>query len=125
MRVILPLLAAVRLTRLVVTDDLGRWWIHEPIDRAMDAYAERELWTAAHEDRDPVEPWWWKYRSGLDCPFCVGFWICVGTLAAQRALPRPVFTALAAPLALNYVTAHLGSRLGDFDTPAGEEEEDA
>ena len=59
-----------------------------------------------------------KLASGLDCPFCVGFWIGAGVLAAdrlasqERVLDKPWRFAKAA-LALNYVTAHLGARLGD------------
>lgn len=102
----LAVLAAARLSRLVITDDIGRWWIREPVDRAMDAYAE----TAE------IEPWWWKYRSGLECPFCVGFWLGGAVLVGHAALPRPMWRAAAGALALNYVASHIGARLGDFDT---------
>ena len=117
----LATLAAARLSRLVITDDLGRWWIHEPFDRAMDTYAALELHRAAEDDRDPIEPWWWRYRSGLDCPFCVGFWLGAAVLvtgAAATRRPGPAATAWrlgAGALALNYAAAHLGARLGDFD----------
>jgi len=112
----LTILATARLSRLVITDDLGRWHIHEPVDRAMDAYAEREMWAAANVGQAPREPWWWRYRSGLDCPFCVGFWLGAAVLAAYPILPRPVWRAGTAALALNYTAAHLGARLGDYDT---------
>lgn len=108
--------ASARLSRLVITDDIGRWWVKEPVDRAMDAYAEREIWASANVGQDPREPWWWKYRSGLDCPFCVGFWLGAGVLASRAVLPEKVWRFGAGALALNYVAAHLGSRLGDFDT---------
>jgi hypothetical protein len=55
--------------------------------------------------------------EGLDCPFCVGFWIggavLVGEAVTRRA-PSPVRAAwrlLTGALALNYVTGHLSSRL--------------
>lgn len=102
----LALGAAARLSRLVITDDIGQWWVKDPIDRAMDAYAEH----AEHE------PWWWKYRSGLECPFCVGFWLGAGVLVSRAVLPKPLWRLGAGALALNYVASHLGSRLGDFDT---------
>lgn len=102
----IAVLASARLSRLVVTDDLGKWWIKEPIDRAMDRYA----------DTAEAEPWWWKYRSGLDCPFCVGFWLGAATLTARAVLPRKVWLAGAGALALNYAASHIGARLGDFDT---------
>ena len=108
--------ASARLSRLVITDDIGRWWVKEPVDRAMDAYAEREIWASANVGQDPREPWWWKYRSGLDCPFCVGFWLGAGVLASRAVLPEKVWRFGSGALALNYVAAHLGSRLGDFDT---------
>lgn len=117
----LAVLAAARLSRLAITDDIGRWWLKEPIDRAMDRYAERELWAAANVGRDPAEPWWWKYRSGLDCPFCIGFWLGAAVLvtgAAATRRPGPAASAWrlgAGALALNYAAAHLGARLGDFD----------
>jgi len=117
----LAVLAAARLSRLAITDDIGRWWIHEPVDRAMDRYAERELWAAANVGQAPQEPWWWKYRSGLDCPFCIGFWLGAAVLvtgAAATRRPGPAASAWrlgAGALALNYAAAHLGARLGDFD----------
>lgn len=122
----LAVLATARLSRLVITDDLGQWWVQEPVDRAMEAYTVQEL-NAAHRERRPVhEPWWWKYRDGLECPFCVGFWLGAGTLAAgalatRHPLTRAAWRLGAGALALNYVTAHLGVRLGDFDTEEDDE----
>lgn len=107
--------ASARLSRLVITDDLGKWWIREPVDRAMDEYAAGELLEADQQGREPQEPWWWKYRSGLDCPFCVGFWLGAAVLVAHRVLPAPVWRFGVSALALNYVASHIGSRLGDFD----------
>lgn len=109
--------ASARLSRLVITDDLGQWWIKQPIDDAMDRYAANERLLYGHE---ALEPWWWKYRSGLDCPFCVGFWLGAGVLvtgavAASHPRARSLWRFGAGALALNYVAAHLGSRLGDFE----------
>ena len=118
----LAVLASARLSRLVITDDLGRWLIHDPIDRAMDRYAERELWAAANVGQEPREPWWWKYRSGLDCPFCIGFWLSLlvvglGAAATRReGIGAIAWRAGTGALATNYVASHLGARLGDFDT---------
>lgn len=117
-RLALAVGATARLTRFVTTDKLGEWWIKDPVDRAMDRYAaeERRVYGA-----DAAEPWWWRYRVGLDCPYCVGFWIGAAVLASEAVTRRPraartawVFGAGA--LALNYVTAHAGAALGDFDT---------
>lgn len=112
--------AAARLARLVITDDLGQWWVQQPVARAMGTYATTEMVRAAEEDREPVEPWWWKYESGLQCPWCIGFWLGTGVLVTGAVADRhPTTRALwklgAGALALNYVTAHLGARLGDFE----------
>lgn len=118
----LAVLASARLSRLVVTDDLGKWWVKDPIDYAMASYARNEVHAADREKRDAVTPGWWKYRSGLDCPWCVGFWLgaatlTVGAIASRRPGPaRALWRLCAGALALNYVTAHAGIALGDFDT---------
>lgn len=107
--------ATARLTRFVTTDSLGEWWIKEPIDRAMNDYAERasqqaRFGSGARDGSEVQEPWWWKYREGLDCPWCVGFWIGAGVLVAERAtrkhrVSRETFRLAAGALALNLVTA--------------------
>lgn len=115
-------LTSARLSRLVTTDDLGHWFIHNPVDKAMGRYAEREH--AKHRrglGPVPREPWWWKYRSGLDCPFCVGFWAALGVVAVERATrtaPAPIRAAVevaGTALAVNYVAAHLEARLTDAE----------
>lgn len=96
----LTLGATVRLTRFVVADKLGEWLIHEPIDERRYLYAARK-WA---ENRDkgipgfPSSPYgliaewdegyeapskWWRYREGLDCPWCVGYWLGAGVLAGS------------------------------------------
>ena len=111
--------ATARLSRLVVVDEIGQWWIKDPIDSAMEAYGDREIAAAEREGREPRTPWWWKYRSGLDCPFCVGFWLGAGVLASERVtrgtpLRGPWRFAVGA-LTLNYVVAHTAARLGDVE----------
>lgn len=119
----LVLLGAARLTRFVVRDDLAKWWIHEPIDRAMDAYAEREMWAAANVGQEPREPWWWKYRSGLNCPWCVGFWISLGAVAAMRWRIPGVRLGMAG-LAVNYLATHAGELLGDYEDDTEEDRDE-
>lgn len=116
----LTVLASARLTRFVITDSMGKWWIKDPIDEAMTGYSLEATEYALRTGTAAVEPWWWKYREGLDCPFCVGFWLGSGVLAAHAATAhrpraRKVWRFAAGAFALNYVTAHLGSALGDFD----------
>lgn len=98
-------LASARLSRLITTDDLGQWLVKEPIDRLMDDY----------EQTHTEEPWWWKYRSGLDCPWCIGYWAALGLTVADMALPqrgaaRFAFQAVTTSLAVNYVAATINAQ---------------
>jgi len=97
--------ATLRLTRLVVVDDVGRWWIKEPAERWVER-GEMPAWTAEGEPLTKRA----KLVTGLDCPFCVGFWIGAVVLAGHR-LPGARVVLL--PLALNEVVGHLAARLGD------------
>lgn len=113
---VLVLGATMRLTRFVVTDTLGAWLIRDQVDAAMVRYEEREYEAAENEGRDVREPWWWKYREGLECPWCVGFWIGVGVLGSYHLVGRGrAWQFVATALTLNEVSARLGTVLGDFD----------
>lgn len=114
---VLALGATLRLTRLVTTDDLGLWLVRKP---AVD-------WARSHEpplpdfdgisEQDEKPPGWRLHLvSGLDCPFCVGFWIGTGVLATEAmcsrsAVARRLWRFGAATLALNYVVGHASARL--------------
>lgn len=110
---LLVLGASLRLTRFVVTDDLGGWWIRDPAERwarVNDHYGVAEVITGTG--------WRGRLVSGLFCPFCVGFWIGVLTLASLALAGGPGDTAewwrwVAGALSLNWVAAHLGARAGD------------
>lgn len=112
-RTLVTTLAAARLTRFVTRDTLGGWLIREPIARAMQNYAQQTAQRHQREGRPghPTQPWWWKYEVGLHCKWCVGFWLCLGTITAEKATrgtcARPIILTLGGALALNYVTAHL------------------
>lgn len=98
--------AVLRVTRLVVADDLGLWWIKDPLDQ----------W--AHRNHGSVTPWWHRYLGGLSCPFCVGFWIGCTALLLLYLVGGPGHAPewwryLTGAFALNWVTAHLGVRAGD------------
>lgn len=100
--------AATRLTRFVVTEDLGGWVIREPARH----WAESRQWSGT-----PLT-WQSKLVSGLDCPFCVGTWLHLGAQTANAVLPRtgPLRTAyrvLCAGLTASWVMAHIGVALGD------------
>lgn len=119
-RVILTVLATARLTRFITSDWLGHWWIVQPARHW--AVFGTPLYHTLPESIDAEwaenEPRTWRQKlvKGLDCPFCVGFWIGGVMLLAQvlaDAVPvlKPVIRFGLAMLALNYVTGHLSSRV--------------
>lgn len=94
-------LTTARLTRLVTHDKLGGWFIHDPIDSAIARHAQ------AHPDEG--EPWWFRYRQGLDCPWCVSFWAglaTTSTYAVSGAHPalRALWRIGAGALSASFVT---------------------
>jgi hypothetical protein len=97
----------MRLSRLVVSDDLGLWWIKRPA-------RDWATMIAPGPRRRSRE----RLVSGLDCPFCVGTWIGFTVLAVTHLLPRHTIAGRAwrfvmTGLTLNEVAAHLGAVLGD------------
>lgn len=85
--------STMRLTRLITADELGGWVIREPAQR----------WAWRHE-ADHEDGWRHRLTSGLACPFCVGFWVGAGVLAAQAICGRsPAWRFALAALALNEV----------------------
>lgn len=113
-RALLLTLATARLTRLVVWDEIGQWWIKDPIDRAAEQWWHDRMTEALQtadghvgvREIEPEQPWWWKYRSGLDCPYCVGFWLGAGVLALDAAAGEsPVWRLTRDALAMNMIVA--------------------
>lgn len=139
-------LAAARLSRFMTTDTLGEWLIVRPLRTRAQRYeahyrattaevlaeveatherhphpALAELIERTRADLEDEEPMSIPARaaSGLECPFCVGFWLggvaLVGAAVAQHhATPRPLAAAIklvGGSLALNYVVGHISSRL--------------
>ena len=93
--------ATLRLTRLVVTDSIGQWWLYGP------------LYKRAHEGGTSK---WAKYVEGLVCPFCVGFWIgalLLGSLALAGGFGAAVewWRWVTGAFALNWIAGHVASRL--------------
>lgn len=132
---LLAVLATARLTRLVVADDIGLWYVRGPaalwaVEREAPLSEVPEPDRGDEEDavdlREALSPalgWRSRLVSGLSCPFCVGFWIGVLVLLSLALVGGPssdstaadVWRWVAAPFALNYVVAHVGARLGDTD----------
>lgn len=123
----LALLAALRATRFVTTDTLGEWTI---VGRAKMWAWEREalgpfeigVARSAYNDGEavPTPPakngWRSRLVKGLDCPFCVGFWITalavVGAALANRGpRRRAAFQVAAGAFGANYLTGHVSARL--------------
>lgn len=99
----------LRLSRLVVTDDLGAMWIAEPAQE----WATRRKTVEARKRAI-------RYVGGLECPFCVGFWLAGLALLTLLLAGGPGEAAdawrwLAGWFTLNYVAAHIGARLGDVN----------
>lgn len=98
---VLTLGAAARLTRFVTTDDLGEWWIKEPL----------------RSKAAKLDPRWDKYVEGLDCSFCVGFWATAAVMGSGAALRwNRVWQFGAGVFAASYVVAHVSSRLDTEDS---------
>lgn len=103
---VLALGAALRVSRLLTTDDLGLWAVREPAFR----------WAGYDPTYQPGHDHRQRLVSGLECPFCVGYWVGVGVLASL-ALARHTGSShtawrfVAAGLTLNYVVGHVSSRI--------------
>lgn len=139
MKSVLMPLAALRLSRFITTDKLGDWLIVRPAQEwAIRHEGDEVIRTgvtrtfaghpAAIEEEhtgevDEDNGWRSKLVTGLECPFCAGFWAGAALLAADMALPergaaRTVFTWGTRALAMNYVAGHISSRL-DYDNEEG------
>lgn len=105
--VLLLLGLTLRLVRVIVSDDIGEWWVKEPIRKRILRINDDQKRNRALD-----------YVEGLDCPFCVGFWIAGLTLLSLYLAGGPgeandVWRWVSAWFALNWVAAHLGARAGD------------
>lgn len=113
--------AAARLTRFVTSDKLGGWILVDPAKRWAWRYEERAMLrdnAPSDWENGVMATWQAKLVSGLDCPFCVGFWITLAVIVADKTLPeygptRTAFTTACSALAANYVIGHVSARLDD------------
>ncbi|QGJ96970.1 hypothetical protein PBI_TEAMOCIL_18 [Microbacterium phage Teamocil] len=126
------LLATARATRFVTSDFLGDWTVVLPARRWANR-RDRPVEDAPHgiqplvmsdeefaqkwieQETDPDLGWRSKLVKGLDCPFCVGFWIggaiLLGEATLGRSPLRPLWRFGIGMLGLNYLVGHISSRI--------------
>jgi len=115
-------LAVARLTRLITSDKLPEMLVLGKWRKA--AYAreaevvEKQFRTdpKSLEDYEPTLPRTAgaRFMAGLDCPFCIGFWVGLIVIVISLAVPKPLRTAwnaLLGALGLNYVVGHISKRI--------------
>lgn len=130
--VLFIVLATLRLTRFVVVDSLGAWMFR---DRAamIAENAESEFRAAAQDFLDSNPPqdearraeaaladpnprtFWGRLFSGLECPYCVGFWIGLAVIGLTLWLQNipvlaPLWFIFMGGLGLNYIVGHIVER---------------
>lgn len=95
----LTALAAYRVTRLLVADSIADPWREQLFNRWPPSWERsRTRWVPeqqrhvyrADDDRVPVV----RAAKLLDCPWCMGFWVCAAAVTIMRPR-RPVLTTLA------------------------------
>lgn len=102
--------ATARLTKLVTSDYIGKWWLQDPAYEAAQRYA----------DRTGHPPRWDRYRDGLSCPHCVSFhaaWIVLAShaLFGETRLWRFGASALTISYVVGHVNAYLDASHRDDD----------
>lgn len=119
-RAVVVALAAARLTRFVTSDTLGEWLLVGRVKRwAFRREAPGEFANISDDPMPtPAAGWGWrsKLASGLDCPFCAGFWIGALVLLGEATVARlpiigPLWRLGVAALALNYAVGHVSKRI--------------
>jgi len=108
----------LRLTRLIVTDDLGLWWVRGPASFWAMRHDTHQTVNAGALSEQIIVGWRSKLSVGLSCPFCIGWWVGCAVLASLAAVGGPGDAAelwrwIAGAFSLNWIAAHIGSRLGD------------
>jgi len=113
--------ATMRLTRLITSDDLGRWWIKDPLDALFhprDEMVQDEpgSYTLSRGTAAPRLIKGHRYLAGLSCPHCAGTWVGYGVLAsyvatAKSRRARAAWRFVAGGLALNTAAVTIGREL--------------
>lgn len=102
-----------RLTRFITADTLGFWTLVTPARRWASLNEEEHV---SEEEPRPDAGWRSKLVSGLDCPFCVGFWVGALVLvsysiARRSSLTLALWRGVMDALSLNYIVGHVVSKL--------------
>jgi hypothetical protein len=92
---VLDALAAYRVTRLLVSDGI--------VDRQRGAIVDR-LRRGGHR----------KLVELSECPWCIGFWVACGVVAARRAIPR-TWAPVAEAFAFSAVSGLVASEVRSLD----------
>ena len=140
-------LAVLRLTRLVMMDDLGKWYILGPAHRwaqrkkrlgkarstsfQMEGQVGGSTETFTFHGESPIYQQHpdgtslarLRLIGGLTCPFCIGwhigFWLLLISYWTGPLGHEPVWwRILLGSLAMNWVVGHVASRVGDTDPNA-------
>lgn len=103
---LLVLGATLRITRFIITDDLGLWWVRGPL----------YVWANDHEHDVGPMGWRTKVASGLTCPHCVGFWLGCVVLGSLWLVGGPGHAPdwwryASGALTLNWCAAHINARM--------------
>ena len=117
-------LATARLTRLMTSDHIGEWFLVGPFRKHALEAETAAIRAGAESSPNYPASWQMKVIHGLDCPFCVGFWLGLVTLASAGAADlaatrggragrgaQRLWRWLMSGLALNYVVGHVSARL--------------
>jgi hypothetical protein len=97
--ILLLVLASARVTRLILVDSLGEWWLVKPAI----------VWATGRKSE--------KYIEGLlTCPFCIGFWICLAGVGSLMLAGGPGNAAvwwqvLAGTFSLSYIVGHVVAKI--------------
>lgn len=128
----------MRLTRLITADDLGQWWVKDPLDAWMHGHPVKAecicegppSQNMGFQEECPVHGLdiptlpdrmrFHHYLAGLECPHCVGTWVGYGVLGSYLLARRSkrglaAWRFIAAGLSINTVTVVAGKAVGYWE----------
>jgi hypothetical protein len=111
---VLLVLLTARVTRFFTSDSLGEWWVRDPAEKWA---LNNATYVGTTSDGEVYDTGWrGKLITGLECPFCIGFWIGAAAVLLLMAVGGPgdapewwrVFSGV---FALIYLVGHMSGRL--------------